>query len=84
MEEKFPQQSPKSLKKPPMQKPTVWQLLVSVLGAIIGVQSSKVYERDIERGYPWWVYLILGIMIILLIMIGMIFLTKWILGVNRP
>lgn len=33
-------------------KPTLWQLVVSILGAALGVQSSKVREQDFQSSSP--------------------------------
>lgn len=64
-------------------KPNLWQLLQSVLGALFGVQSSKVAERDFTRGHPWWVYLGLGLLVIALLILLLVGLAKWIL-ISHP
>ncbi|MDX1589284.1 MAG: DUF2970 domain-containing protein [Oleiphilaceae bacterium] len=33
-------------------KPTLWQLTVSMMGAALGVQSSKVREKDFQSSSP--------------------------------
>ncbi|TVP54876.1 MAG: DUF2970 domain-containing protein [Halomonadaceae bacterium] len=33
-------------------KPSLWQLVVSILGAALGVQSSKVREQDFNSSSP--------------------------------
>ena len=60
-------------------KPNIWQIIISILGAIIGVQHSRVRERDFVNGRPWWVYLIVGILFILILIILIILLAKYIL-----
>jgi hypothetical protein len=60
-------------------KPNFWQLLQSVLGALFGVQSSKVLERDFTRGHAWWVYLGLGILLVGLLILLLVGLAKWII-----
>lgn len=66
------------------QKPNFWQVLVSVLGAFIGVQSSKVRERDFTAGQPWWVYLLVGIIILIIIILGLIGFTKLLMIYLKP
>lgn len=56
-----------------------WQILQSVLGALFGVQSSKVRERDFLIGPPWWVYLGLGILVVIILILLLIGIAKWIL-----
>jgi len=60
-------------------KPNFWQVLQSVLGALFGVQSSKVRERDFMAGRSWWVYLGLGILVVILLILLLIGIAKWIL-----
>jgi hypothetical protein len=60
-------------------KPNFWQVLQSILGALFGVQSSKVRERDFTRGHPWWVYLGTGVLVVILLILLLIGLAKWIL-----
>jgi hypothetical protein len=60
-------------------KPNLWQVLVSVLGAIFGVQSSVVRERDFTRGQAWWIYALVGIVLVLAIVLLLIGLAKLIL-----
>lgn len=55
-------------------KPTVWQMIKSVLGAFFGVQSSQTRERDFSKGNPW-VYVLIGIVgvtIFVLIVFGVV------------
>lgn len=56
------------------------QILVSVLGAIIGVQNSKIFKRDFEYGPPWWVYALVGIFVVIIIVLLIIGLVKFILS----
>lgn len=60
-------------KKP---SPNFWQLIVSVLGAIFGVQSSKVRERDFNAGSAWWVYVLIGLVIVLVLVLALVGLAK--------
>lgn len=61
-------------------KPNFWQLLQSIFGALFGVQSSKVRERDFMHGHAWWVYLALGILVVAILVLALIGLAKWIVG----
>lgn len=58
-------------------KPTLWQVLVSVLGAVLGVQSTEVRERDFTRGHHWSVYLMVGTIIAVVIVLILIGIAKW-------
>lgn len=64
-------------------RPNLWQILISVLGALFGVQSSAVRERDFTRGQPWWVYVIVGFVVVVLIVLLLMGLTKLILVLAR-
>lgn len=64
-------------------KPNFWQILVSVLGALFGVQSSKVRERDFSGARPWWVYVLVGVGVVLLFIILLLILTKFIVVTAR-
>lgn len=57
--------------------PNFWQVLVSVLGAIFGVQSRKVYERDALHGRSWWIYGLVGIFVVSLLIICLVLLAKF-------
>ena len=60
-------------------EPTVWQILMSVLAALFGVQSSEGRARDFVGGKKWWVYLLVGIVVVLLLVAGLIIVAKIIL-----
>ena len=45
--------------------PSLWQVAHSVLAALIGVQSSKNYQRDFQYGKPSQ-YIILGLIAVAL------------------
>lgn len=60
-------------------KPNFWQILQSVLGALFGVQSSKVRERDFTEGHAWWVYLLIGILVVMVLILLTIGIAKWII-----
>lgn len=61
------------------QKPTVWQILISVIGALFGVQSSRVYERDFTHGRPWWVYALVAICLVSLFLVLLALLAQFII-----
>lgn len=42
------------------QKPSIWQVIQSVIAAMFGVQSAKARERDFQHGKPW-VYVLIGL-----------------------
>lgn len=46
-------------------KPTLWQVIKSVLAAMFGVQSAKNRERDFNRGNPW-IFIIVGLVAVML------------------
>ncbi len=33
-------------------RPTLWQLIMSILGAAFGVQSERTRQRDFQHGHP--------------------------------
>ena len=54
-------------------KPSLWQVAHSVLAALIGIQTSKNYQRDFQHGEAWQ-YIVLGL-IAVAIFIGSIILV---------
>ncbi len=60
-------------------KPTLWQVVKSVLGAMLGVQSSQVRERDFTKGNPW-VYIVVGIIATVLFVLTLVGIVKWVLA----
>lgn len=67
------------INSPNPKKPGIWQVIVSVLGAFFGVQSSKVRERDFMHGQPWWVYVLAGGIFCILLVILLVCLVKVVL-----
>jgi hypothetical protein len=59
-------------------KPTAWQVLISVLGGLFGVQSSRVQERDFTAGHPWWIYVFVGGVVTVLCVLLLVSLAKFI------
>jgi hypothetical protein len=62
-----------------MSKPTITQVIRSVLAAAIGIQSDANRQRDLKEEYLS-VYLIGGVIFTVLFVIGLIFLVSSILG----
>lgn len=56
-------------------KPTFWQIIKSVLGAMLGVQSAQTRDRDFSHGNPW-VYVVVGLIAVALFVIG-IYAAVW-------
>jgi len=48
----------------PQQRPSLWQVILSVLAAMFGVQSGKARERDFTHGNPW-VFIVVGIIAVM-------------------
>ncbi|TAK63512.1 DUF2970 domain-containing protein [Methylobacter sp.] len=62
-----------------MSKPTITQVIRSVLAAVIGIQSDANRQRDLKEGYLS-VYLIGGVIFTVLFVIGLVYLVSSILG----
>ncbi|MGZ5010379.1 MAG: DUF2970 domain-containing protein [Methylobacter sp.] len=62
-----------------MSKPTITQVIRSVLAAAIGIQSDANRQRDLKEGYLS-VYLISGVIFTVLFVIALIFLVSLIIG----
>lgn len=43
-------------------KPSMWQIVKSVLGAFMGVQSDETRSRDFKQTNPW-VYVLVGFIV---------------------
>ncbi len=65
-------------------KPSLWQVLVSVFGALFGVQSTAVRERDFTQGHPWWVYVITATVVVAILVALLILVAKVIVGPLPP
>jgi hypothetical protein len=62
-----------------MSKPTITQVIKSVLAAAIGVQSNDNRQKDFEQG-SLSTYIIAGVVFTVLFVLGLIFLVSSILG----
>ena len=62
-----------------MSKPTITQVIKSVLAAAIGVQSNDNRQKDFEQGsLP--TYIIAGVIFTVLFICGIVFLVSTVLG----
>ncbi len=62
-----------------MSKPTVTQVIKSVLAAVIGVQSDKNRRNDFEQG-SLSTTIIAGLVFTVLFVLGLVFLVSAVLG----
>ncbi|MGJ0430271.1 DUF2970 domain-containing protein [Methylobacter sp.] len=62
-----------------MSKPTVIQVIKSVLSAVVGVRSEKNRQQDFEQG-SLSTYVIVGAIFIVLFVFGLISLVSVIVG----
>jgi len=62
-----------------MSKPTITQVIKSVLAAAIGVQSDENRQKDFEQG-SLSTYIIAGVIFTVLFVFGLIFLVSTVLG----
>ncbi|MDD5410375.1 MAG: DUF2970 domain-containing protein [Methylobacter sp.] len=62
-----------------MSKPTITQVIKSVLSAFIGVQSDSNRQKDFEQG-SLSTYIIVGVIFTILFVMGLIFLVSTIIG----
>ncbi|HQZ87716.1 MAG TPA: DUF2970 domain-containing protein [Gammaproteobacteria bacterium] len=51
--------------------------MLSVLSAFFGVQSTAVRERDFNEGQSWWVYLVIGFIVVLIFVVLLVLLAKF-------
>lgn len=62
-----------------MPKPTITQVIKSVLSAVIGVQSNKNRQKDFEQG-SLSTYIIAGLIFTVLFVLALVFLVSTVLG----
>jgi len=60
-------------------KPTFFDVVKSVLASFFGVQSDKNRKRDFQHGNPAQ-FILVGLVLTLLFIVGMIFIVKLILA----
>ncbi|WP_201349001.1 DUF2970 domain-containing protein [Neptunomonas japonica] len=61
------------------QQPTLWQMILSVIAAMFGVQSEQNRERDFTSG-SLWPYVLLGIISLIVFIVAVMLLTQWALS----
>ena len=61
------------------EKPTIFQMFLSALAAMFGVQSSQNHARDFSAGHTW-TWMLLGIAVTALFVLFVIFLVTWALS----
>jgi hypothetical protein len=64
---------------PEERKPTVWQAIMSVLGAMFGVQSAKTRERDFSKGHPA-IYIMIAIVFVVVFVFVLIGVVQWVMS----
>lgn len=62
-----------------MSKPTILQIIKSIVAAFIGVQSDKNRQIDFEQG-SWPTYVIAGLIFTVLFVFVVIFVVSKVLG----
>lgn len=60
-------------------KPTLWQVMKSVLAAMFGVQNSQNRERDFTQGNPW-VFIVVGIVMVILFVLAICGVVHWVIA----
>lgn len=60
----------------PNHQPTLWQMILSVIAAMFGVQSEQNRERDFTKG-SLWLFILLGIISLIVFIVAVILLTRW-------
>jgi len=63
----------------PKRRPTLKQLIMSILGAAFGVQNSETQQRDFQQASPI-AYIVGGIVFGVLFVVTLILLVKYILS----
>lgn len=57
------------------QRPTLWQIVKSILGGALGVQSEETRQRDFTHGHPA-VYIIGGIVFTVLFVLVLVVIVN--------
>ena len=60
--------------------PTFWQMCISVLAAMFGVQSEKSRARDFTQGNPL-PYIVIGVVFIVLFVLSIALLVRLVLAI---
>lgn len=64
------------------QKPTLLQIIASVLAALFGVQSNKARMRDFQHGNAW-IFIIMGLVAVILFVLTIYGVVSVILTINK-
>jgi len=70
------------MEKSSLEKPSLWQVIVSVLAALFGVQSAKARERDFTKGNPW-AFVIIGLILVTLFVLILVVVVKMVLASSQ-
>jgi uncharacterized membrane protein YidH (DUF202 family) len=65
--------------KPDKLRPTLLQVIGSVLAAVFGVQNEENRKRDFEHGSPWQ-FIAVGLAVAILFVVGVYGLVKLVLS----
>lgn len=60
-------------------KPTLWQVIKSVMAAMFGVQNSEDRERDFTHGNPW-AFIVVGIVLVTIFVLVLIGVVQWVVA----
>lgn len=60
-------------------KPSIWQVVKSVLAAMFGVQNSQDRERDFTHGNPW-VFIVVGIVLVTIFVLVLYGVVHWVVA----
>lgn len=63
-------------------KPSLWDVIKSVLAAMFGVQKGETRERDFSTGNPW-VFIVVGIVMTVLLVLAIVTVVKVVLVSSR-
>ncbi len=67
------------MQEPDEKKPTLWQVIQSVLASFLGVQSASAHQRDFTKGNPW-AYILIGIVATVLFVLALVGVVRWVLA----
>lgn len=60
-------------------EPGLWDVMKSVLWAMLGVQKRKNYERDFQHGKPWQ-YIVVGLLFVFVFIMTIVTVVKFALS----
>lgn len=62
--------------------PSLWQMIHSILAAMLGVQTSKAHQRDFTHGKPW-VFILLGIVAVTLFVLLLFAVVNFVISSTK-